>query len=179
LRHDLGVTRRVLTWAIVPPLVATGVLAAHALAYALVPTPLGGAHDYLAHAPQVLLIAGVLGLFGLGGATHVARPGPAPFVVLGVVTFCVQEQLERFVHTGHVPFLLASPVFLVGLALQLPVALVVWLLARWLLAAPGLLRPRRPRISWTLTLDAGTRPARVTVRCAPGPVPGRGPPQHL
>jgi hypothetical protein len=173
------VARRALTWAIVPPLAAAGVLAAHALAYVLVPTPLGGAHEYLAHVPQVLMIAGVLGLLGLGGATRAARPGPAQFVVLGVMTFCVQEHLERLAHTGQLPFLLTSPVFLVGLALQLPVALAVWLVARWLLAVPGSFRPRRPRLASTLTPDIDARPVRVTVRSAPGSIPARGPPRVL
>jgi hypothetical protein len=172
--------RRALTWVIVPPLIAAGVLVAHWAAYQLVPTPLGGVHDYLAHAPQVLMIAGVLGLLALGGATRVARPGPAPFVTLGTLTFCLQEHLERLAHTGHLPFLLTTPVFLVGVALQLPVALLVWLVARWVLAVPGSYRPRRPRPAWTLAPVVALRPARVAVRCAaPGPRPGRGPPSGL
>jgi len=169
----------VLTWGIVPPLLATGVLSAHALAYTIVPTPLGAEHDYLAHAPQVLMIAGILGLLALGGATRMARPSPAPFLTLGALTFCLQEHLERLAHTGHVPFLLASPVFLVGLALQLPVALVVWLVARWLLATPGSLRRSRPRLTWTLPLAVAAGPARVAVRRSPGPVPARGPPRRF
>jgi len=177
--HDSDVARRALTWTIVPPLVAAGVLAAHSLAYALVPTPLGGTHDYLAHVPQVLMIAGILGLFALGGATRVARPSPVPFVVLGASTFVVQEHLERYAHTGHLPFLLTSPVFLVGLALQVPVAIAVWLVARWLLALPGTVRARRLRLGWTLAIEPERRPAPVAVRSWPGPIPGRGPPRRL
>ena len=171
--------RRGLTWAIVPPLLAAGVLVAHALAYALVPTRLGNTHDYLAHAPQVLAIAGVLGLLALGGATRSARPGPLPFVALATLTFCLQEHLERLAHGGHVGFLVASPVFLVGLALQIPVALVVWLVALWLMQAPGQPRPRRPRLGWSLTLDRAAPPALARVRSRSGAVPGRGPPHHL
>jgi len=44
----------------------------------------------------------------------------------------VQEHLERLAHTGHVPFLLASPVFWVGIVLQAPLAIAVWLISRQL-----------------------------------------------
>jgi hypothetical protein len=70
----------------------------------------------------------------LGGPR--SAPPTRVFPVVALATFVVQEHLERLVH-GGVPLLLTSPAFLVGLVLQLPVALVAWGLARWLLRAVG------------------------------------------
>ena len=124
-------------WLVVSPVVAAGVLVAHSLAYRLTGTPTDAFHAYLGHAPQVLLLLTIAGiLVGALGAPRQAPPAHVfPVVALG--TFVVQEHVERLVHGGGVPLLLASPSFLAGLALQIPVALVAWALARWLLRAVG------------------------------------------
>lgn len=137
-------TRRALAWAIVPPLVAVGVECAHALAYALLGVPAGPAHEYLAHAPHVLAVSLLLGLACAGGGRRPAQPSLLPVLALALGLFALQEHVERLAHAGHLPFLLASPLFLLGLALQLPFALAAWLVARWLLAAPARGRSARP-----------------------------------
>jgi hypothetical protein len=146
------VTRRAVTCLVAPPLLATGVLLAHRLAYLVVRPPAEDVHGYLEHAPQVLFIAGLLGLFALGSARQPARPTPPPFLAIAAATFALQEHVERFAHGGHWPFLLSSPVFLVGLVLQVPFALGVWLVTRWLLAAPG--GGRRSRRRWLALVPA-------------------------
>ena len=173
--------RRMLVWALVIPLAAAGILAAHALSYALTGTPAGAVHGYLEHAPQVLGVLATIGLVGL--AVQERSPGRVPsgaFVVLAPVGFVVQEHLERLVHAGDVPFLLTSPAFLVGLVLQAPVALVCLLVARRVvgtLTAVRLYRsPGIPGDAW-LPLTARA----VTLGRAPSPCrpSGRGPPVAL
>jgi hypothetical protein len=121
-------------WLVVSPVVAAGVLVAHSLAYRITATPSDPFHEYLGHAPQILLLLAIAGtVMGAFAGPGQAPPAQAfPLVALG--TFVVQEHVERLVH-GGVPLLLTSPAFLVGLALQIPVALGAWALARWLLRA--------------------------------------------
>jgi hypothetical protein len=132
---------RTRVWLVVSPVVAAGVLIAHSVAYRLTSTPTDPFHAYLGHAPQVLLLLAIAGIV----VAALGRPRSAPpahvFPVVALATYVVQEHVERIVH-GGVPLLLTSPAFLVGLALQVPVALVAWGLARWLLRAVG--EQRRP-----------------------------------
>ena len=79
-------------------------------------------HDYLAHAPQIVFILASLAVLGLAADTRARRHSPLPLAVLGIGAFVAQEHLERLIHTGHVPFLFASPVMWLGIALQLPLA---------------------------------------------------------
>ena len=126
---------RTRVWLVVSPVVAAGVLVAHSLAYRLTGTPADPFHAYLGHAPQVLLLLAIAGIV-VGALGAPRQPPPAhvfPLVALG--TFVVQEHVERIVHGGGVPLLVTSPAFLVGLALQIPVALGAWAIARWLLRA--------------------------------------------
>ena len=93
-----------------------------------------------------------------------------------MAAFVVQEHLERLLHTGQLPFLLTSPVLWLGIALQIPLAVAVWFVARRLaedIAAP--LRPVVPRAAWFLSLLDGLarQPAVAFVLTAH---PGRGPP---
>jgi hypothetical protein len=126
--------KRTRAWLVVSPVIAGGVLVAHTLAYRVTSASSEPFHEYLAHAPQVLLLLALAGLaIGGFGARREAPPAWA-FPLSAVATFVAQEHLERLVHGGGTPFLLATPVFLVGLSLQLPVALVAWALARRLLA---------------------------------------------
>ena len=125
---------RTRVWLLVSPIVAAGVLIAHSVAYRLTSTPTDPFHAYLGHAPQVLILIAIAGIV----VAALGRPRSAPpahvFPVVALATFVVQEHVERVVH-GGVPMLLTSPAFLVGLVLQVPVALVAWGLARWILRA--------------------------------------------
>lgn len=126
---------RTRAWLVVSPVIAAGVLVAHALAYRLTSTPTDPFHEYLAHAPQVLLLLALSGVTLAGFGPRRDAPPAWIFPLVGVATFVGQEHVERIVHGGGVPILVTTPVFLVGLTLQLPVALVAWFLARRLLAA--------------------------------------------
>jgi hypothetical protein len=128
---------RTRAWLVVSPVMVAGVLVGHALAYRLTSTPTDGLHTYLGHAPQVLLVLTLCGLVLAGISGRGSAPAPRMFPLVAVSTFVVQEHIERVVHDGAVPLLLTSPSFVVGLVLQIPVALVAWALARWLLGAVG------------------------------------------
>jgi hypothetical protein len=170
--------RRTLAWALVTPLAAVGVLAGHAAAYTLTGADPGPAHEYLNHAPQVLVLLVPLGLLGLACQQRpAARPSMLPFALLAVAGFAAQEHVEHLAHTGQLPWLLTDPTFLAGLALQIPVALACLALARHVLgvleAGGRTHRPPAGDIRLPLTLapalvPAETRPARATGRGPPG-----------
>ncbi len=122
--------QRPLAWIATMPLAAASVVAGHAAAYRLTGTPLGDDHGYLQHAPQIALVLATVAVLGLAADTRTRRRSPLPLASIGIVAFAVQEHLERFLHTGHVPFLLASPVFWVGVLLQVPLSAALWFLAR-------------------------------------------------
>ena len=135
---------RTRAWLVVSPVSAAGVLVAHSLAYRLTSTPTDPFHEYLAHAPQVLLLLALSGLALAGFGPRRDAPPAWVFPLVGIATFVAQEHVERIAHGDGVPMLVTTPVFLVGLALQLPVALVAWLLARRLLGAVERADPRLP-----------------------------------
>jgi hypothetical protein len=171
------VGRRTLAWILVTPVAAAGVLATHALAYRLTGASPGPTHDYLAHVPQVVVVLASLALVGLAlqdrSLNRLSAWWVAPLAPAG---FACQEHLERFAHTGHLPFLLTSPTFLVGLALQVPVALVSVALVRRVL---GTLRgvERRRLVGWGGAWLPLAGAALFVPRAAPRPRPaGRGPP---
>ena len=170
---------RTLAWLVVSPVLAAGVLVAHTLAYRATGAPTDAFHSYLQHVPQILLIAALVGLALGGVGTRLDAPRPVFFVTVAVSTFVVQEHLERLVHGGGVPMLLTTPAFLVGVLLQLPVALVAWALARCLLSAiqeSQIPRPRSRRLTVLLLAPtAGDPSARGELRLPPG----RGPPLLL
>ena len=169
---------RTRVWLVVSPVVAAGVLTAHWLAHRLTSTPTDPFHGYLEHAPQVLLLLALAGVILAAVTARVDAPPTRAFPLVGLATFVLQEHLERLVHGGGVPFLLTSPAFLLGLALQIPVALVAWTLARWLLAAvrEGRLRtPPRVRIVLARVVDPISVLAAIDVAIRPG----RGPPELL
>lgn len=171
--------RRGLAWALIVPLAAAGVLAGHAAAYALTGASLGSGHDYLAHAPQVVAVVALLALLGAAAEGRRQRFSPLPIALFGATAFAVQEHVERIANTGDVPFLLSTPTFLLGLGLQAPLAVLLWLLARRLLS--GLRRqPRRlPPALALLPLAWLERPALVADHAPRGNVPARGPPSML
>jgi hypothetical protein len=125
-------------------------------------------HGYLEHAPLVvaLCLTAVAAGFLLRVAGQRSRRS-APrwaFGALPLFGFAVQEHLERWLHGGGLPWGTAlEPVFLIGLALQLPFAVVAALLVGALLAAAdevssALAEPPRARLHPTpLLLPADAR----------------------
>lgn len=165
-------------WLAVSPVVAVGVFVAHSLAYRLTGTPSAPLHSYLAHAPQVLLALAIAGLVIGGLGARLDAPPARAFPLAALATFVVQEHVERIAHGGELLSLVTSPAFLVGVALQLPVALVAWALARWLLAAVRVcLRRRASRPRYVLGVLA-PRQLVVAFRQVRIP-PGRAPPGAL
>lgn len=118
---------------LVLPLSALGILAGHWLAYRTTGTPSGPYHEYLVHLPRVALVLLVLSFVAAFFVERGSRIALWPYPVVALSGFVVQEHLERLEYTGSLPFLLSSRVFQVGLAFQLIVALLVWLVARLLL----------------------------------------------
>ena len=127
------------------PLMLAGMLAGHALGYRLaISDPHARAdalahsgHGYFSYVPFALAVClGVL-LAGLAIQAlsafrgELRRPATSPVIVLlPPAAFVAQELIERFLHTGQVPWTtVLQPAFLVGLALQLPFALAALLLA--------------------------------------------------
>jgi hypothetical protein len=137
--------RHRLTWLSVAPLMLAGMLAGHTLGYRLAINDPHARADALAHSGHgyfsyvpfalavclgVLLVGLVLqALSAFHGEPH--QPATSPLIVLlPPVAFVAQELIERFLHTGQVPWTtVIQPAFLIGLALQLPFALAALLLA--------------------------------------------------
>jgi hypothetical protein len=140
-------------WLLSLPLAVASWLGAHCLAYWLVSPGVEHemglhsehGHAYLGYTPAIavwgfaLLLAGLILCVGAGmREARAPRPPLGLFALLPPVGFAVQEHLERLVGTGGIPHdLVTEPTFLVGLALQLPFALVGLLLA-YALRALGL-----------------------------------------
>lgn len=169
---------RVRAWLATAPLLAAGVLVAHAGAYELTATPAGPRHAYLAHAPQVLVVLALLGVGVIPLTRAIRGPGAWAFPVAGMGAFALQEHLEAFLHSGQPALQAGSPTFLVGLLLQVPFALGAWLVARLLLRSLHPERARRPQLPRALGVvplprQAAVRPALVPARS------GRGPPRLL
>jgi hypothetical protein len=179
--------RRRLVWLLSLPLAAAGWLAAHSLAYTLV-----APHDHhggLATAP-ILIACAITVLLAVAIRDGLRRAAPArvpsgPLALLPPLGFTIQEHLERLIERNEVPLgTVLEPVFLVGIALQLPVALIVLALARGVLAVGHALgrgvrvvRVPRPR-SYAV---APPLPARLAPELARPPVlatghSGRAPP---
>ena len=171
---------RTRAWILVFPVITAGVLVAHALAYRLTSTPTDRFHAYLEHAPQVLLLLVLSGIvLGGFGRRRAAAPAAHVFPLVAITTFAAQEHLERLVHGGSFPILVTSPAFLLGIALQIPFALLAWLLARWLLsiAAEPLARSVTVRPRFDVPLVAA--PAVASTSLQRPPACGRGPPPFL
>ena len=167
-----------LAWLLTLVLAAAGTLLGHALAYRLTGQAAGDVHDYLAHAPQVLLVLATLAVCTLAFTRGAASPPAWPFPFLALGAFAVQEHLERFVHTGHLPWLLTRPSFLAGVALQLPLALAAWALARKLLRAVRA-APRRIRLLPRHVIAVALPPPLRRLEPAPLRSVARGPPTSL
>jgi hypothetical protein len=174
------VRRRLLAWILVTPVAAAGVLVTHALAYRLTGTRTGPVHEYLAHVPQVVFVLASVALVGLAfqerSLSRFSAWWVAPLAPLG---FAAQEHVERLVHAGHLPFLLTSPTFLLGLALQLPVAAVCVLVVHRVLGRLPAVRCRRPPLPASVRLPLTDAP-RLVPRATYRPrATGRAPPRLL
>jgi hypothetical protein len=111
-------------------------------------------HSYLDQLPLVAALIAAPGMVALalavfGAARERPRPlGPLPFALLPPLSFVLQEHLERFIHSGAFSWGASlERTFVLGLLLQVPFALVAFLLARVLLAGIRALRQalfRRP-----------------------------------
>jgi hypothetical protein len=182
------------------PLTVAGVLVAHALDYRIAhPSDhereralAHSGHGYLEHLPSLAAVLAALVLVGAVVAAASRRmlrtPGPAVFAALGPLLFAIQEHVERIpVGAANPLHVIVERTFLVGLALQIPFALVAWAVARLLLAGARCVgralrqattRVRRPcsgrgTLLWMRPLQARL-PALAT--CAPGRAPPAVPP---
>lgn len=170
-----------------------GVEAAHALAYRIVfpEESLRGAvlaatgHAYAAWLPLVLALGGAVAIVGLAAAVaDVARGGTVrelgagAFAALPPLAFALQELLELSLHTGHVAWhAFVAPTFLPGLALQLPFAVLAFVVTRLLLRVAvrvGRLLARRPSVRTVVffrndcdTLESGPQWHRAPARAPP------------
>jgi hypothetical protein len=189
-----------LVWLFCLPIAAIGGFVAHLAVYSLFVSGAGHAgHETHAHAAAApaqggahlracLAICGAILVVGLATAGTQAlrrgRPFRVPlwtFAFLPPVVFVLQEQLEAL--AGGAAF--SEPAFVVGLVLQVPFALVTYLVARAVFAAGrALVRCRslpRPRlapftISWLPVAPGATALAPVLARGhgqrAPPPLSG-------
>ncbi|MFL5911819.1 MAG: hypothetical protein ACJ768_14750 [Gaiellaceae bacterium] len=143
--------RRGAAWLTAVPLMLGGSQLAHALAYRLaypqahvrVLHMLATGHSYFTRVPLVLAAAGACLLVSLAvTACDAARGRPAralpawAFALLPPLAFALQELLELSLHTGTFAWhVVLAPTFAPGLLLQLPFALLMYLVARLLLRA--------------------------------------------
>jgi hypothetical protein len=137
--------RHRLAWFSTAPLMVGGLLAGHTLGYRLaIPDAHARAealahtgHGYLAYAPLALtvclasLVAALVVRAVAAFKGKPTRPAASPAIVLlSPLAFVTQELAERLLYSGQVSWAaVAEPVFLAGLALQLPFALAALLLA--------------------------------------------------
>ena len=151
---------------------------------------LSSGHSYFAYWPLVSGVAGGVLLVGvvvsavdcLGRRSPRAFPAWA-FALLPLVGFAVQEFTERWLAGSNFPWwIVLQPTFRIGLLLQLPFAVIAFLLARLLLRATervvralrgtaGISRPARGVPSWFVRSICPLRPAVLADGHA-----GRGPP---
>ena len=186
-----------LPWLLSLALAAAGVLASHGLAYRIV-EPNAERRQHLleetGHGYLSLELAGsllaalvIVGFAGcvLGGARRGDAPAPWIFGLAPPIGFALQEHAELLIHThAFEPSPVLAPTFLVGLALQIPFALIALLAARALLAMAGALAtrhglPPRLRLAPDGTLELAVsdwRPAAPALLSARGQ---RAPPGTL
>jgi len=157
--------RKHAVWLVTLPVALVGIEAAHALANALFGAPASevlesaesgaGLIPVLATLALAPLLCGLVGrVVGLWSTPRGSRAVVLPFVLLPPLGFVLLEVGEALVHPPVEWEELAGPTFLVGLALQVPVALVGYLLARALLRLSDEVRD--------LVRRAAPRPARAT-----------------
>lgn len=148
--HDARIDRKLVSIVLAVAVAAAGSLAAHVMAYLLVAPGAaerqhlleGTGHGYMQHQSDlfaVLIAVASVALFAVVAlsrrGSRLSAPPSWPFALMPLLGFPVQEHAERWLHTGAFPQDAASSrLFVLGLVLQLPFALVGWLAARWLFA---------------------------------------------
>jgi hypothetical protein len=194
--------KRQLPWLIAMPLAVVGTLAGHAVGYwAAVPDAderahvlAASGHAYLSYAPLLIgLCLAVTALGFVAQALAVFRGSDASggtriklVAAVAPAAFVLQELLERYVHDGHLHWhLVVSAPFLLGLATQVPFALLAAAIAFALTTAAqhvaqAIKAARRPRPRGT----ALTFLSWLSIDLPPAPVlargyAGRGPPLLL
>jgi hypothetical protein len=191
--------KRQLPWLIAMPLAVVGTLAGHSVGYwAAVPDAherahvlASSGHGYLTYAPLLIgLCLAVTALGFVAQALAVFRGGDASggtriklVAALAPAAFVLQELLERYVHDGHLHWhLVVSAPFLLGLATQVPFALLAAAIAFALATAAQHVaqairgarrsRPRGTALMFLAWLSVDLPPAPVLARG----YTGRGPP---
>lgn len=182
-------------WLLSLPVTIAGCLAAHTLGYLIVvPDPHARAdllestgHGYLAHLPVVAAVG--LAMLAAAAVWHAlrgrfgARPSPWLFALLPPLAFTVQEHLERALGAGGAPLeIVLQPAFLLGLAFQLPFALLAYLIVGVVLGASETLvrwlrtpRPER-RLAQPQAAASPAEPRTAASTLATSP---RGPPARI
>jgi hypothetical protein len=145
------IVRRLSAWIVAVPVMVAATEIAHNVAYRIVYPQAGvrwrmlaaSGHGYMAHAPLVLGVGFALVAVGLlsvlvdaARRRPATRVAPWAFALLPPLAFSAQELLERWVAVGSVPWwMVEQPTFRVGLVLQLPFAVLAYVVARVLLEA--------------------------------------------
>jgi hypothetical protein len=141
--------RRSVAWLSALPLIFAGSQVAHVVAYRLVyPSSelrlrelLSTGHGYMEQMPLVLGIAGAIavvsllvGVLDAARGRHLRALPAWSFALLPLASFTLQEILERSLQGETLVWrAVESPTFVPGLLLQLPFALLAYLIARLLL----------------------------------------------
>ena len=141
--------RRVGAWAVAVPLMLAGTEVAHALAYRLVYPDAQvrwrvlaeTGHGYMGWAPLLLGLGFAVAAAGLisvlvdaARRRHTTPIAPWAFALLPLISFTVQEFLERWLTGSALPWwMFEQPTFRAGVLLQLPFAALAYVVARLLL----------------------------------------------
>ena len=194
--------RRLAVWLLSFPLMVAGSQVAHTLAYSFVyPNAhvrlselLSTGHSYMrypAYLPMLLGLFFAAEIVGVGwvlaGSVRRSRQRSVPpwaFALLPMIGFTLQEFLERWLSGSPFPWwMVLQPTFRVGLLLQLPFALVAYVVARLLLRAAdrvgrvlrgAIARPRVVVVSLGWVVLEACSPRRDLLA---GGHSGRGPPR--
>lgn len=195
--------RRSVTWLVALPVIFLGSQVAHGIAYwwtypqasLRMAVLQHSGHSYEAYAPIALgfLVGLELLVFAASVLDRVrergARPLPAwLFLLLPVVGYTLQEHLERLLVSGTFPWwTVEQPTFTRGLALQVPLGLITYLIARLLLRTAETVAEiiRAEDRSPLVPTDRAQRKYRLAPVCPPRIRPlafaaaGRAPPRLL
>jgi hypothetical protein len=192
--------RRALTWLVTLPISLGGVEFGHALINAIAGSPTGldgelfqrngpggGLGPLVASIAVGMVLLGLSArIAGIGGDTSGVPLSPLPYACVAPLAFIVQEHVETVLHTGQLSLsTVRDPTFLPGLALQVPFALLAYLIARVLLRVADVVHRRiaRARLCCSARLRGGVW---FGVRSVASPRPrsssacsGRAPPGGL
>lgn len=186
---------RLSTWLLTTPILVVGLFVGHEAGYRIaIPDSNTRAyaldlthHGYFGLAPVVVIPLVVIALFALGLRVRAARAGglravpSSAFAALPPIAFVLLEASERLRGSEHSLGTMASPEVVIGLALQLPFAVLALVVARLLGSLADIvgvaLRPALPPVARTLlALIAPVTVDLPGVRVAALPYGTRGPP---